>query len=97
MHHAPFRNHPVTHNGTVLYFRGFPILQAALQSLLDKGMKNADEVILTGCSAGGLGTYVHADYVASIVPQSAKFRAMADAGYVIPTVHLLVALEIKSS
>ena len=29
-HHAPFRNHLVTHNGTVLYFRGFPILQAAL-------------------------------------------------------------------
>lgn len=60
-------------------------------------MKNADEVILTGCSAGGLGTYVHADYVASVVPQSAKFQAMADAGYVIPTVHCLVGLETKSS
>ncbi len=48
-------------------------------------MKNANEVILTGCSAGGLGTYIHADYVASVVPQSAKFLAMADAGYVIST------------
>ena len=82
-----FRNRPITHNGTVLYFRGFPILQATVQYLLDSGMKNADEVILTGCSAGGLGTYVHADYVASVVPQSAKFRAMADAGYVITRVH----------
>ena len=60
-------------------------------------MKNADEVILTGCSAGGLGTYIHADYVASVVPQSAKFRAMADAGYVIPMVHSLVVLETKNS
>ena len=45
-------------------------------------MGKADEVILTGCSAGGLATYLHADYVASVIPQSAKFRAMADAGYV---------------
>ena len=52
-------------------------------------MKNANEVILTGCSAGGLATYVHADYIASIIPQSAKFRAMADAGYIMHIASML--------
>ena len=45
-------------------------------------MNSAEEVILTGCSAGGLATYLHADYVANILPQSVKYRALADAGYV---------------
>ena len=80
--HTQNRNHPVVQNGVSLYFRGFPILQATLQSLLEKGMSNAQEVILTGCSAGGLATYIHADYVASILPPTAKYRAMADAGCV---------------
>ena len=48
-------------------------------------MKYAQEVILTGCSAGGLATYIHADYVATVLPKSAKFRAMADAGYICPS------------
>ena len=74
------RKDAVVQNGTKLYFRGFPILQAVLESLMDKGMKNAQEVILTGCSAGGLATYIHADYVASMLPPSVKYHAIADAG-----------------
>ena len=37
-------------DGTSIYFRGFKILQTILQSVMDKGMSNAKEVILTGCS-----------------------------------------------
>ena len=44
---------PVNVKGTNIYFRGFKILQLILQSVMDKGMSNAKEVILTGCS----GTY----------------------------------------
>ena len=47
---------------------------------MTKGLSKADEVILTGCSAGGLATYLHADYVASVIPQSAKYHAIPDAG-----------------
>lgn len=36
--------------GTNIYFRGFKILQTVLKSVKDKGMSNAQEVILTGCS-----------------------------------------------
>ena len=47
---------------------------------MTKGLNKADEVILTGCSAGGLATYLHADYVASVIPKSAKYHAIPDAG-----------------
>ena len=74
------REKPVVHNGVTLHFKGFLILQAILDSLMTKGLSKADEVILTGCSAGGLATYLHADYVASVIPQSAKYHAIPDAG-----------------
>ena len=32
------------------YYRGFNILKAIIDDLLGKEMKNASEVILTGCS-----------------------------------------------
>ena len=34
----------------VIHTRGFNNLKAVLDDLLEKGMKNASEVILTGCS-----------------------------------------------
>ena len=70
----------MVHNGITLHFKGFPILKAVLDSLMAKGLNKADEVILTGCSAGGLATYLHADYIASVIPQSAKYHAIPDAG-----------------
>ena len=33
-------------------------------------------------TAGGLATFLHADYVGSILPQNVKYRAFADAGFV---------------
>ncbi len=62
---------------TDLYFRGFKILNLAIESV--KSMGNFSEVILTGCSAGSVATYLHTDHVASFFP-GAKFRALADAG-----------------
>ena len=31
-------------------------------------------------AAGGLATYLHADYVKSLLPESIKYHALADAG-----------------
>ena len=67
-------------DGTPIYFRGNAILKAIFQYLRDNGMKEASDVILTGCSAGGLATYIHADYVRSVLPPSVKYHAIADAG-----------------
>ena len=44
------RLEPITVDGEKLYFRGLPILTAVIENLLDIGMKDADAVILSGCS-----------------------------------------------
>ncbi len=34
----------------MIYFRGFRILKATLKALFEKGLNDASEVVLTGCS-----------------------------------------------
>jgi len=51
-----------------LHMRGRRIVQAVLDELLTKhGMDSASIVVVTGGSAGGVGTYVNADYIANKV------------------------------
>ena len=68
-------------DGQKLYYRGRNILDAVLDDLLAKGLDKATDVVLSGCSAGGLAIYLNADHVASRLPPTAKFRAIADSGY----------------
>ncbi len=67
----------VVWKGTDLYFRGFRILNLAVESAMSMG--KFSEVILTGGSAGGVAVYLHADHVGTFFPE-AKYRALADAG-----------------
>ena len=42
----------------------------------------ATNVLLSGCSAGGLSTWLHNDYVReTFVPSTATFMAMPDSGF----------------
>jgi hypothetical protein len=79
---------PADANGTPLHFRGARILAAIVANVTapvaagGKGMERAssDAAILSGCSAGGLATYLHCDAFAELVaPTPAK--CVADAGY----------------
>lgn len=74
---------PVSVNGTKLYFRGHRILTQVIAYLQAHfGMSQATEVLLSGCSAGGLSTYLHADYVASLLPATVKrYKAAAVSGF----------------
>lgn len=73
---------PYMFNKTNLYFRGRTILHNYLVDLMGKGLNSATDVILTGCSAGGLAVYFHADAVRErYFPKTVKFKAFADAGY----------------
>ena len=54
---------------------------AVLDDLLAKGLDKATDVVLSGCSAGGLAIYLQADHVASRLPRTTKFRTLADSGY----------------
>ena len=47
-------------NGSPLYFRGRRIIDTVLSHLTENhGLGDAENVLLTGCSAGGLATYLH--------------------------------------
>lgn len=80
------RNDAVVVKGKPLYFRGHRILQAVLATLVsDYGLSSATEVLLTGCSAGGLATFLHADYVhnqlRSVAPKLVKYKAAPISGF----------------
>ena len=68
---------------TPLYFRGKRILDAMLDVLkADHGLDKAEEVLMSGGSAGGLAAYLHTDYVASQLPLSVKkFKSSPVSGF----------------
>jgi hypothetical protein len=92
---AGYLEDPLEVDGTKLYIRGRPILLALIEHLMQNGMQNATDVILTGCSAGGLATFLHADLVSSLLPEDVSYKAMSDGGYFlnIPAVNGLMLYE----
>jgi hypothetical protein len=73
-------------NGThhSLYYRGRANLDAVLDSLFERGMSNATDIVFTGGSAGGLAVYLNLDHfsqrVAAVSPAT-KVVGLADAGF----------------
>jgi hypothetical protein len=66
---------------TGLYFRGQRIWEEAVQHLLSIGMASADQVLLTGCSAGGLAAILHCDqFGAFFAGRNTTVKCLADAG-----------------
>ncbi|GAA0144516.1 hypothetical protein LIER_04941 [Lithospermum erythrorhizon] len=69
-------------NGTsVLYFRGQRIWQAIIQDLLPKGLAHARKALLSGCSAGGLATFLHCDNFTSYLPKNTSVKCLSDGGF----------------
>jgi hypothetical protein len=68
-----------------LFFRGRGIFDGIFDSLIgEQGMAQATQLLYAGCSAGGLTTYIHADYVTAVMQKrapEAKVVALADAMY----------------
>lgn len=67
---------------TKLYYRGARAWNAIINDLMAKGMKNAQNAILGGCSAGGLTVILHCDSFRAQLP-GAKVKCLSDAGYFI--------------
>jgi hypothetical protein len=83
---------PVNASGTLLYFNGRAIIDAALDYVSKTVLPGApglftaaERVVLTGCSAGGLATYLHADYVGAYVaanlPKGTLYGAISISGF----------------
>ncbi|XP_028770962.1 pectin acetylesterase 2 [Neltuma alba] len=64
-----------------LQFQGQKIWLAAMEELMSKGMQNADQALLSGCSAGGLATMIHCDEFKNQFPNSSKVKCLSDAGF----------------
>ncbi|XP_021768391.1 pectin acetylesterase 8-like isoform X2 [Chenopodium quinoa] len=81
---------------TKLHFRGARIWHAVIEDLLLKGMKNAKNAILSGCSAGGLTSILHCDSFRAHLPVSARVKCLSDAGYFINVKDVSGASHIAS-
>eukprot|EP00041_Stephanoeca_diplocostata_P012092 m.201831 g.201831 ORF g.201831 m.201831 type:complete len:428 (+) comp18805_c0_seq1:294-1577(+) len=67
------------------FFQGHMIVDAVLNTTRDQfGMKDATDIILTGCSAGGIGAFLNCDFVADYAKANnidAKVRCRPEAGW----------------
>ncbi|XP_076892695.1 pectin acetylesterase 7-like [Bidens hawaiensis] len=64
-----------------LYFRGARVFNAIVEKLMSLGMKDAQNVLFSGCSAGGLASILLCDKFHGFFPSSTKIKCIADAGY----------------
>ncbi|KAK4434229.1 Pectin acetylesterase 8 [Sesamum alatum] len=71
--------------------RGARIFDAIMEDLLAKGMKNAKNAILSGGSAGGLGTIMHCDGFRALIPGASRVKCISDSGFFIHAKELLGA------
>lgn len=63
-----------------LNYRGQRIWSAAIEELMALGMKNANQALLSGCSAGGLASILHCDEFGDLFPKTTKVKCLSDAG-----------------
>lgn len=66
---------------TSVYFRGQRIWNAIIHDLLQKGLNHAHKALLSGCSAGGLATFLHCDKFRSHLPKNSSVKCLSDAGF----------------
>jgi len=102
------RDNPLIYNDTKLWMRGKRVLDAVIDHLmsLEPSLKDAQHVLFTGCSAGALTTFLHADYVHHKLLTAAKkekessnfvFKAMPQSGYFLDHKNLLKQPICKST
>ncbi|KAK9699093.1 hypothetical protein RND81_08G152300 [Saponaria officinalis] len=77
-----------------VFYRGARLWRAIMDDLMAKGMKNAQNAILGGCSAGGLGAILQCDNFRALLP-GAKVKCLSDAGFFINTKDITGAAHIQ--
>jgi len=63
------------------YFRGRAIAKAVLEDIGAKGIRKANELLLTGDSAGGVGIILDANDLLPLAPRAARTLVTTDAGF----------------
>ncbi|XP_072974894.1 pectin acetylesterase 5-like [Typha angustifolia] len=83
-------------NGTQIFFRGMHIWEAVINELLTKGLINAKQAFLTGCSAGGLATFIHCDDFRALLPKEVIVKCLSDGGFFLDEKDISGKRTIKS-
>ncbi|KAJ0740260.1 putative pectinacetylesterase/NOTUM [Helianthus annuus] len=68
---------------TNLHYRGARIFNAIMKELLAKGLNNASNALLTGCSSGGLAAILYCDKFRAMLPATSRVKCVPDAGYLV--------------
>ncbi|CAA0831889.1 Pectin acetylesterase 11 [Striga hermonthica] len=66
---------------TNVTYRGSRVFDAVVDDLLAKGLNNAENVILSGSSAGALATILHCDTFSDRLPNVKRVKCLADSGF----------------
>lgn len=84
--HQGYRKDPISYRGDKLYFRGSLITKSHFTWIANKypSFKNANQVIVTGSSAGGVATYIWANYVRTLVANASNVLSIPDSGIFLP-------------
>uniref|UniRef100_A0A1D1XGY2 Pectin acetylesterase n=1 Tax=Anthurium amnicola TaxID=1678845 RepID=A0A1D1XGY2_9ARAE len=94
---ASFGGDSFYQNGTtLLHFRGQRIWKAIILDLLPKGLALAQKALLSGCSAGGLSTFLHCDDFGRLLPQSATVKCLSDAGFFLDVADVVGSYTMRS-
>lgn len=79
------REEPVSFRGQKMYFRGARVLTRIQEELFDMGLAEAREVVISGCSSGGMSAYFHldqwADQLRSGCKREPKVVGLIDSGF----------------
>ena len=72
---------PVPVGNQTIFYRGHRILLAVQAYLLSTTLAGSTDVVVSGCSAGGLSTYLHADEWRAALPSTVRVTALPDSGF----------------
>ncbi|KAJ6995732.1 pectin acetylesterase 12-like [Populus alba x Populus x berolinensis] len=84
------------HKAAQLQFRGQRIWLAAMEDLMSKGMRYANQALLSGCSAGGLASILHCDEFRNFFPRKTRVKCLSDAGLFLDAVDVSGGRTLRS-
>ena len=77
---------PIVYNGTNLWFRGFNNTMGAIEYIRTHyNLFEAEEIMLSGGSSGGLASYAWMSYLQHYFPDTTKLFGLPDAGFFVDT------------
>ena len=90
---------PYSYKDTKLYFRGSVNTRAHFQYIHNKyNLSNAERVVLSGSSAGGMATFIWAEYLKKLIGfPDVKFYPIIDSGIFLDPDEPLANFDLKES